>query len=118
MSSKIVKLVTGALILMIISALLLTRPFFKKICCASEYKTRYSPNHNYYLKIYRYKPLYMIMPGSSGDAPGYIQLYNKNNLLIQEKEIEMVQMVNDIRWSKNQLDIKFIASWELTKPGV
>ena len=58
----------------------------------------------------------MVMPGSSGDAPGYIQLYNKNNILMQEKEVEMVQMVDDIRWSKNLVDIKFIASWELPDP--
>ena len=116
MSSKIIKLVTGVLILIILSVLLLTNSFVKKICCASEYRTLYSPNNNYYLKIYRYKPFYMVMPGSSGDAPGYIQLYNKNNILMQEKEVEMVQMVDDIRWSKNLVDIKFIASWELPDP--
>jgi len=113
MNSKTVKLITGISILIILFVLLQTRLFIKKICCASEYKTLYSPNHKYYLRLYRYKPLYMVMPGSSGDAPGYIQLYSKNGLLMREKEVEMVQMADNIQWSKNQVNIKFILNWEL-----
>ena len=53
------------------------------------------------------------MPGSTGDAPGYIQLYNKQHQLLQQQEVEMVQLVSDIEWQPKQVSIKFIADWDL-----
>jgi len=95
------------------SFLLFTTPVVMKICCASEYRTFNSPDRNNYLKVYRYKPFYMVMPGGAGDASGYIQLYNKNDELMREKEIEMIQMANNVQWTKSHVKIKLIANWKL-----
>lgn len=50
------------------------------------------------------------MPGSSA---GDIRLYNKDNQLLNEKEIEMVQLVETVDWSEDRVNIKLIAEWKL-----
>ncbi len=102
-------------ILIVIVAVLLTNLSFRKFCCSGEYKTYTKPDNNYTIKIYRYNVFYMVMPGGAGDAPGYVRLYNKNNELMKEKEIEMVQLADTVEWSDNRVYIKFIADWELTE---
>ena len=100
-------------ILLSIIFLLLSNADFKKICCSAEYRTFNSPDSAYYIKLNKYASFLSIMPGSTGDAPGYIQLYNNQHQLLQQQEVEMVQLVEEVKWQPGQVSIKFIADWNL-----
>jgi hypothetical protein len=73
-----------------------------------------SPDKNYRIELFSYDNIFSVMPGSSaGDEAGYIRLYNKDNELLNEKEVEMLQLVETVDWSDDQVSIKLIADWNL-----
>ncbi|WP_426357550.1 hypothetical protein ACPUVO_13960 [Pseudocolwellia sp. HL-MZ19] len=73
-----------------------------------------SPDKSYRIELFSYDNIFSVMPGSSaGDEAGYIRLYNKDNKLLNEKEIEMLQLVETVDWSNKQVNIKLIADWDL-----
>ena len=55
----------------------------------------------------------MVMPGGSGDAPGFVRLYDKDNRILEEKDVELVQLVDDVKWSGSSVHIKLFADWTL-----
>jgi len=87
------------LILVSVTILLsfLFNPTVRKYCCATEYKTFTSPNGEYHIIVYRIKVFPMMMPGSAADAPGFVKLYNRNNNVIYEKNVDMVQLIDDVK---------------------
>ncbi len=85
----------------------------RKYCCAEEYNSFSSPNGEYHVKVFRIKVFPMMMPGSAGDAPGFVRLYGKNDKILEEKDIEMVQIVEDVEWSENKVYMKLFAEWDL-----
>ena len=54
------------------------------------------------------------MPGQSSDAPGFVRLYDlRTGRLLQEKDVEMVQLIDQFEWSPTNLCIKLFADWRL-----
>jgi hypothetical protein len=65
--------------------------------------------------VYRI-PTAMAMPGQAGDAPGFVRLYDqRNGHILQQKDVEMVQMIDQFEWSSTNLYIKLFADWRLPK---
>ena len=86
----------------------------KKVFLSSQHQVFMSPDKNYRIELFAYDSIFTAMPGSSaGDEAGYIRLYNKDNELLNEKEIEMLQLVETVDWSDNHVSIKLIADWPL-----
>lgn len=81
---------------------------------SSPHSVFMSPDKQYRIELFSYDNILPVMPGSSaGDEAGYIRLYNKDNELLNEKEIEMVQLVETINWSGDKVSIKLVADWNL-----
>ena len=54
------------------------------------------------------------MPGQSGDAPGWVEIYDvQREKLIARKSVEMVQIVDEVVWSATNVYIKFVGEWSL-----
>jgi hypothetical protein len=54
------------------------------------------------------------MPGQSSDAPGFVRLYDlRSGRILQEKDVEMVQLIDQFEWSSTNLYIKLFADWKL-----
>lgn len=81
---------------------------------AEEYKTVWSPDGNYRIVVYR-MPTPFTMPGGSGDAPGYVRLYDKSGTVLKETDVEMVQLVDRVNWENGKVDIHLVAEWELPR---
>ena len=86
---------------------------FAKNTSESEYKMFIKPDGEYHIAVYSYTSLISLMPGSSGDRPGVIKLYNKSNQLIAEKDIEMLQLIDNVEWSDPGVHIPLVVDWEL-----
>ena len=52
-------------------------------------------------------------PGSSGDAPGVVRLYNQQGKLLQEAQVDLVQQVEKVDWGVKNVSIKLVADWPL-----
>lgn len=82
---------------------------------AAEYRSYTSPDGRFKMVVYRL-PMFMAMPGQSSDAPGFVRLYDqRSGLVLQQKDIEMVQLIEQFAWSTTNLYIKFVADWRLPK---
>ncbi|MGF1685154.1 hypothetical protein L4C36_00395 [Photobacterium japonica] len=89
-------------------------PPLKKSWHASVYKTFDSPDNRYRVEVFMYKQYLPVMPGSgAGDAPGFIQLYDANNQLLEETDVEMVQLIETVEWSNTHISIPLITDWAL-----
>ena len=93
--------------------LFLFNPTVRKQCLAAEYQTYTSPGAEYRIVVYRIKVFPMMMPGSAGDAPGFVRLYDRNNQILAEKDVDMVQLIDAPEWSPDKVHIKLFADWEL-----
>lgn len=99
------------LLLMILTALLVMVLLVQKP--VSQVKRFQSPFTNHYLILYRYNSILPIVPGSSSDLSGFICLYDGNGDLLKKKDVEMLQLVNDVKWTNEKVLIKFVADWSL-----
>lgn len=80
----------------------------------TEYRTFNSPDGRYKIVVYRVPETSATMPGQAGDAPGPVCLYETaNGKLLNEKRVEMVQVIDQISWSATNVDIKLFADWKL-----
>lgn len=108
------KVLSLTVMLCLIFILLINSSPLKKIFLSSQYDVFISPDKNYRIELFYYDNIFSVMPGSSaGDESGYVRLYNKDNKLLNEKEIEMLQLVETVDWSDDQVSIKLIADWDL-----
>ena len=115
MTKPLVKWLALAIIgLTITIAAVLNFSPIKRACCASEFQTLNSPLSDHYLIVYRYASLLALSPGSSGDLPGYVQLYNGQGEQLREKDVEMVQLIQNVHWTENSVTIKFVLDWPLS----
>lgn len=72
-----------------------------------------SPGGRFKMVVYR-TPLPIAMPGQSGDAPGFVRLYElKTGRILEQKDVQMVQLIDQFEWSPTNLYIKFFANWKL-----
>lgn len=92
------------------AALVLTFAIRKK-----EYARVSSPDGSFVaIAEYRaYTSWLPMMPGQSGDKPGWVRVVSKRGVLIGEAKVPMVWFVNDIRWSKEEVAIGGAATWTL-----
>ena len=80
----------------------------------SEYRTFASPDGRFKVVVYCSRQWLGAMPGQAGDAPGHVCLYEvTTGNLLERKPVEMVQLVEQVTWSATNVDIKFIAEWNL-----
>ena len=54
-----------------------------------------------------------MLGSSASDESGYIRLYNQDDKLLNEREVEMVQLIETVDWSDDQVSIKLITDWSL-----
>ena len=74
-----------------------------------------SPDKRFKMIVYRI-PMTSAMPGQSGDAPGFVRLYDeRNGRILEQKDVEMVQLIDQPEWSPTNLYIKLFADWKLPK---
>src|SRR5262245_44331339 len=80
---------------------------------ATEYRSYMSPDGRFKMVIYRL-PMLTAMPGQSSDAPGFVRLYDqKNGRILQQKDVEMVQIIDQFEWTPTNLYITLFADWRL-----
>ena len=82
---------------------------------SSEEYTRFTrPDGAYKIIVYKQNsPFSFLMPGQGSDAPGNVRLYDKDDNLLKEKNVEMVQLADNVIWSDNHVSIKLVAEWDL-----
>jgi len=80
---------------------------------AQEYAVFTRPDGHYRVVALRTPVWPAMMPGQASDAPGKVQLYDQQNKLLRETEVEMVQLVDHVDWIENKVQIKMIAEWDL-----
>jgi len=82
---------------------------------AEEYRSYVSPDGRFKMVVYR-MPMTTAMPGQAGDAPGFVRLYDqRSGRILQQKDVEMVQLIDQFEWSSTNLHIKLFADWRLPK---
>lgn len=113
MKTRLRKTLIMIVILLSVFSVALLSKSVRQFCFSLEYQTFVSPDTDYSIKVYGYKTFFAVLPGGSGDRPGYVRLFNRNNEMLKEADVEMVQLVNHVEWSEHQVHIKFVADWEL-----
>jgi hypothetical protein len=80
---------------------------------AEKYRTYNSPDGRFQIVVFR-RPNVVAMPGHSSDASGYFQLREVGmNRILQEREMEMVQLVDRVEWSATNVNVGLLADWKL-----
>lgn len=80
---------------------------------AEEYRTFASPDGRFKIVVYRI-PSLIAMPGQSSHSPGYFQLRDaRTGRVLQERSVEMVQLVDWVEWSRTNVDVRLLADWSL-----
>jgi hypothetical protein len=82
---------------------------------AAEYRTFNSPDGRYRVVVYRYPSPFAMVPGQSGDAPGFVRLYDGRGHTLAEAGAEMVQTVDRVDWEDGKVNVKLIAEWPLPR---
>jgi hypothetical protein len=52
-------------------------------------------------------------PGGASDARGLVCLINNDGREIRRKPVEMVQLVESIKWSDTNVEINLVLDWPL-----
>ncbi len=82
---------------------------------AGEYRSYTSPDGRFRMVVYRL-PMPFQMPGQSSDAPGFVRLYDqRSGRILRQKDVKMVQLIDQFEWSPTNLSIKLFADWKLPK---
>lgn len=97
---------------LVITLVLLISTFFG---CAKmeEYAAFNSPDGKYKIVVMKKSTFFGKSPGQGGDVPGEVRLVNKNGDVLQQKDVEMVQLVEKVEWTEKNVYIKLVADWEL-----
>ncbi|MDA8457155.1 hypothetical protein M4R22_20555 [Acidovorax sp. GBBC 3334] len=90
----------------------------RKLCCSSVYKTFTSPDQRFQIKVFQTGWPWPVLPGSAGDAPGFLRLQTHDGKTLHEQDVEAVQLVDQIHWEPRRVEIKLIADWELPETVV
>jgi hypothetical protein len=103
---------------LVAAVLALTAVFFfawySRGIAGTEHRVFTSPDREFKLVVYRSRQWLGAMPGQSGDAPGTVCLFNvRTGKLLHRKEVEMVQMIDEVTWSPTNVSIKLFADWDL-----
>ena len=101
------------LAVLIALALVAASLYFLRRAAAGEYRTFNSPDGRYKVVVYRYPTPYAMMPGQSGDAPGFVQLHDSRGRSLAEAGVEMVSAVDRVDWEDGRVSVKLVAEWQL-----
>lgn len=83
---------------------------------AAEEHARYaSPDSAFVLVVYRYPRVYA-MPGQGSDAPGFVELQDREGKRYEKQKVEMVQLVETPEWTAERVRVKLILDWKLPSP--
>jgi hypothetical protein len=63
----------------------------------------------------RYEAFLPMFPGTAGDKSGTITLFTRDGRKIGTTRVEMVSIVREIRWTKDEATLPLIANWHLPK---
>jgi len=73
-----------------------------------------SPDKKFRIQVYKYLGG-QAFPGQSGDSSGYVILIDRNNKIIRQEKISMVQLVDKPVWSADSVKQKLIFEWKLPR---
>jgi hypothetical protein len=104
--------VLGAVVAVIVIAAIVGVPYARRHA-ATEYRVIPSPDGRYKVVIYSLPQLFPVGPGQGSDANGFVQLQDQEGHVLQEKDVEMVQNIDQIYWGPGKVDIKLFAEWTL-----
>jgi hypothetical protein len=71
-----------------------------------------SPHGGYKVIVYRY-PMLFSFPGGASDARGLVCLVNSDGREIRREPVQMVQLVESVKWSDTNVEIIFVFDWPL-----
>ncbi|MHA3772164.1 hypothetical protein ACXR0O_11560 [Verrucomicrobiota bacterium sgz303538] len=85
-----------------------------------EYQRVASPNGHFFAvaRSPLWTSLIPIMPGQSGDKPGWVIIYNKEGEFCGRAPVPMVSFIHDLRWSGDEAYIPVVAEWKLSQRKV
>lgn len=89
------------------------------ISCTSQkkreivYKTYPRPDGKYKIEVVILSDDKIGNPGGSGDRSGFVRLITSSGEVIQKKDVEMANSIEEPRWNKDEVDIKLFAEWPL-----
>ncbi len=55
-------------------------------------------------------------PGQGVDAPGVVILKDNDGNTLEEKKIEMVQLIREPKWSATNVSVHLVLDWALPSP--
>lgn len=104
-------MLSTGLVLAIFAALLSVR---QSIRTQAQERIGYnSPDGRFRIVVYVLPKLFGF-PGQGSDAPGFVRLYEKaTGKILAEKDVEMVQLVDEVTWSGTNVSIKLFTDWKL-----
>ena len=103
--------ITAFLVLVALAAAL----HYWRRATAEVYHTFTSPDGRYKIVVFRI-PRVVAAPGDSGGASGYVRLYDsQSGRVLAQKNVEMVQLIDQVEWSSTNVDIKLFADWRLPR---
>jgi hypothetical protein len=106
---RFIFIIVGGLILLISSGIWMLSGYRS----LEEYRSFARSDGHYRVTVMRTSVWPALMPGQASDAPGVVQLYDRNDNLLQEAKVEMVQFVDQVEWGNKSVHIKLVADWEL-----
>lgn len=105
MRHKIIILAVGAVILVLAIFMLNKQD-------RQPYAIFRSPSGLHTLEVYVSKQM-VAFPGHGGDAPGIVVLKDNDGNTLEEKKVEMVQLIRDPKWSANNVSVHLVLDWAL-----
>ncbi|MCC6132917.1 MAG: hypothetical protein IT186_23550 [Acidobacteria bacterium] len=79
----------------------------------SEYRRFESPDGRFQVVVYAVPSLLPVMPGQGGDASGFVRLEKAPGKVLQQKNVSMVNSIDQVKWEKDRVVIWLFAEWDL-----
>ncbi len=86
----------------------------------SQYARVTSPDGRFYAvaSFPMWQSYVPMMPGQSGDKPGYITIYTADGRSCGRTAVEMVSFIRDLEWGTGRAEIRLVAAWDLSQRRV
>lgn len=84
----------------------------------SEYRRFESPDGRFRVVVYAVPSLLPVMPGQGGDSSGFVRLVTAAGTVLQQKNVAMVNSIDQVKWEKDRVVVWLFAEWDLPRePG-
>ena len=79
-----------------------------------------SPDGRFYAVVTRpiWERYAFTTPGHSSDASGYITIYTADGRSCGGVSVEMISLIQDLKWSADHAEIRLVAEWDLVQHRV